>query len=260
MPVCCRSRQLHSSGLSRLLRVAAVASVFAVCLSTAAQDERTKPRAEADRAAKEALAPFNDLVGGWRGVGQPRRNSRADSWQEKAEWVWEFDGGTPGVRYDVKDGKLLESALVTYDVGAKQFLLKAKLPGDEERTYSGKFAGKQLVLESEPDDGLVHRLTITPLNEKRTLVLFERRKAEQTFFTRVAEVGYTRAGTSLAVEGTDGPECIVTGGKGTIEVRFKGETYYVCCTGCKSVFDDDPEGTIAEYKQMVAERKAAREK
>jgi YHS domain-containing protein len=245
-----------------LLRSAALVLGLTVCLTAAnPDDERQITRTESDRAAKEALAPFNDLIGGWRGAGQPRRNSTAGAWIEKAEWIWEFDGGTPGIRYAVKDGKLLESALVTWDGEAKLFRLKAKLAGDVEREYSGKFAGKQLVLDSPADEqGYAHRITVTPLNEKRTLVLFERRKADQSFFTRVAEVGYTREGTSLAVEGLDGPECIVTGGKGTIAVSYQGETYYVCCTGCKSVFDDDPAGTIAEYKQMVADRKAKRSK
>ena len=38
--------------------------------------------------------------------------------------------------------------------------------------------------------------------------------------------------------GSTAPECIVTGGKGTIPVGFGGKTYYVCCSGCKELFDD----------------------
>ena len=55
-----------------------------------------------------------------------------------------------------------------------------------------------------------------------------------------------RAGTSLAVAGAPQVECIVTGGKGTIALTHKGQTYYVCCSGCKGVFDDDPDAVIAE--------------
>ena len=98
-------------------------------------------------------------------------------------------------------------------------------------------------------------MTITPLSQKRLLVLHEKRREGSSFGTRIAEIGYTRSGTRLAVEGSDGPECIVTGGLGTIKVAHKGETYYVCCTGCRQAFEDDPEGTIAEYKQRLAERK-----
>ena len=56
------------------------------------------------------------------------------------------------------------------------------------------------------------------------------------------------------VEGAGDKECVVTGGKGTMAVSFKGQTYYVCCSGCKQAFDDDPEGVIAEYKARVAKR------
>jgi YHS domain-containing protein len=96
-----------------------------------------------------------------------------------------------------------------------------------------------------------------PLNDKRMLILFEQRRQSQTFYTRVAEVGYTRQGESLA-SGSTGPECVVTGGKGTIKVSYKGETYYVCCTGCQQAFEADPEGTLADYRKELAERKAKR--
>ena len=96
---------------------------------------------------------------------------------------------------------------------------------------------------------------MTPLNEKRTLVLHEQRTGK-SIYRRVAEVGYTRAGTSLAVEGAGEIECIVTGGKGTMPVTYEGKTYYVCCSGCKQAFDDDPAGIIAAYEKKVAARKA----
>jgi YHS domain-containing protein len=48
---------------------------------------------------------------------------------------------------------------------------------------------------------------------------------------------------------------VVTGGAGTIPVTHKGKTYYVCCTGCRDAFNDDPEGTIAAYEKQKAESK-----
>ena len=125
-------------------------------------------------------------------------------------------------------------------------------------TYRGKFQKDDiLVLTSAAADDEVRQITITRLNEKRTLVLFEKRAATQTSFNRVAEVGYTREGTRLATSNTSGPECIVTGGAGTMEVKYKGETYYVCCSGCRQAFDDDPEGVI---KEAAERRKREREK
>jgi len=205
---------------------------------------------------KEALAELNLLIGQWRGVGMPRRGSRAGAWIESAEWVWDFSKETPAIRYDVKKGKLVDTARLSWDSAKKEFTLKLTTPEETTREYRGQINdADKLVLESKADEAdESHRITITGLNEKRTLVLHEKRKGTG-LFRRVAEVGYTRAGTSLAIEGAGQLECIVTGGKGTIPVTFKGQTYYVCCTGCKQAFDDDPAGVVAAYQKKVAERK-----
>ena len=42
-----------------------------------------------------------------------------------------------------------------------------------------------------------------------------------------------------------------------MQVTYKGETYYVCCTGCKQAFDADPERILKEYRERLAEVKAA---
>ncbi len=218
-------------------------------------EEAAKPSVPAD--AQAALERLNRLIGEWRGVGMPRRGSRTGAWFEKAEWVWDFEKKIPSLRYNVKDGKLLDKAKLTYSAEDKQFHLTATLPDDTTRDYAGRLneAGK-LILESAADEaGESYRITVTPLNEKRTLVLYEQRIGK-SIYRRVAEVGYTRAGTSLAVEGAGEIECIVTGGKGTIPVTYQGKTYYVCCSGCKQAFDDDPAGIIAAYEKKVAARKA----
>jgi len=215
----------------------------------------SKPPESTD--AKAALAEFNDLIGEWRGVGMPKRGSRVGAWFESAEWIWDFAEKTPALRYDVEKGQLLESARLTWNPKEERFELKATLPDRSNREYAGRLdeAGK-LILESPADgEGVSHRITVTRLNEKRTLVLHETRTG-QGLYRRVAEVGYTREGTSLASAGAGELECIVTGGKGTIKVSYKGKTYYVCCTGCQQAFEDDPDGTIAAFEKKIAERKA----
>lgn len=205
--------------------------------------------------AKDALAEFNNLVGGWRGVAMPRANSTEGAWIEKAEWLWEFQKGTPGIRYSITNGKLLKSVRVTWDSASKLYLATAEFTDKSTRLYSGKKEKNRVIFESKADSsGDVYRMTITRLNEKRTLVLHERRRGDAGLYLRVAEVGYTRAGTSLAIEGAGEPICVVTGGKGTTKVMYKGETYYVCCSGCKQAFDDDPAGIVAEYKKRLLEQ------
>ena len=91
-----------------------------------------------------------------------------------------------------------------------------------------------------------HRVTFQMRHEDRFLVLFETKPAGQNAFARVAEIGYTRKGGSFASAADAGPKCIVTGGRGSMAVEYKGKTYYVCCSGCKTAFQEDPDGIIAE--------------
>jgi YHS domain-containing protein len=212
-------------------------------------------------AIQEALSDLNSLVGGWRGVGQPVRNSNKGSWTETAEWLWEIKKDYVGIRYAVENGKRLKSALVTWDAKKKEYVLDATLPDDSQRKYAGTLSGNKLTLHSEPDgDGDVHQIVLTRLNDKRTLVLFQVRPKGQQQFARLAEVGYTREGTKLADEGVGGPECIVTGGKGTMSTVYKGKTYWFCCTGCRDAFNDDPETIIAQAEKKAAKKKADAEK
>lgn len=223
---------------------------------TMADDAPTKPLTpEAKAAAQEGLEEFNGLIGGWRGAAQPVRNSTKGAWTEKAEWVWEIKKDAVAVRYDVKEGQALKTARLTFDPEKKTYHLLATLPDKTTREYDGKLEGNKLVLDSKPDAGVVHRITVTQLNEKRTLVLFEKRPEAVERFSRVVEVGYTREGTNLAVEGAGEPECIVSGGKGTMQVSYKGKNYWVCCSGCRDAFNDDPEGIIAEAAARAAKKK-----
>ncbi len=66
-------------------------------------------------------------------------------------------------------------------------------------------------------------------------------------YDRLADVGYTRQGVAFAA-GVSGPICIVTGGRGTTQVSYQGKTYYVCCSGCKDLFNEDPKGGLADHK------------
>lgn len=233
-------------------------TIAAVLVATLVSVFAESPSSEAPKpAAIRALQEFNVLIGGWRGVGQPKRGSQNGAWQERAESLWELKPQSTGIRWNVDAGKQWKSALLGYDETNKQFTLAVKLLDDTSRTYKGKMDEKRLVMDSGPDSGKeIHRVTLTVLNENRLTVLLEKRPEQQSFFTRVAEIGYQRDGTRLAVAGSSGPECVVTGGLGTIPVTHKGKTYYVCCTGCRDAFNDDPEGILADYQKRKAEEKA----
>ncbi len=205
---------------------------------------------------KKALAEFNSIIDGWRGTGQPRRGSARGAWQETATWVWNFKKNSISIHYIAKNSKLLDSAIVTYDPKRKVYRMKAKMADKTERELEGKLKEKTLTLESKPDKkNEVYRISITMTNPKRLNVLHEKRPATRKTYSRIAGVGYTRKGTRLASSDQSGPKCIVSGGAGTTKVSYKGKTYYVCCSGCRTAFEDDPEGIIAQAKKEANEKK-----
>jgi len=236
---------------------------------TAATKKRTA-RPSTPLNSKDALKRFNPMIGGWRGVGQPRRGSASGAWSEKASWTWQFKTDSPvlkdqpkpaaaasvAIRYRSPQSKLIVEGLFGYNTRTRLFTLEATMADKTRRSYTGKpgTAGS-LVLESKADKKKqVHRMTIRTLNPKRMTVLYERRRQSSTFYTRVAGIGFTRAGTRLAAANL-GPLCIVTEGKGTSKVSYKGKTYWVCCSGCRDAFLDDPEGVLADARERAAQRK-----
>ncbi|MEX2287893.1 MAG: YHS domain-containing protein [Planctomycetaceae bacterium] len=243
------------------IRLTAADSAKAGATDATTDSKSAKEAGDSLAESKTALAEFNSLIGQWRGVGMPKRNSQDGAWSETAEWVWHFDKTQATIDFKTKDGKLLESGKLAWNAKAKNYRLTAVAPDKTQRDYAGKLVDGKVVLDSQPDkSGYVHRLTLTRLNPKRTIVLLEKKPKDSSFFNRVAEIGYTRQGTSLAVAGSNEPQCVVTGGKGTMTVSYQGQTYYVCCSGCKQAFEDDPEGIIADYKKRIAKAKAEREK
>ncbi|MCA9054190.1 MAG: hypothetical protein KDA75_10160 [Planctomycetaceae bacterium] len=218
-----------------------------------AGDDAGSPRQQ----AQTALARLNVVVGDWRGVGQPRRNSNQGAWTETSGWVWDLQGEQPALVQTVANGKLLQSMRLQYDVAAQQYILELTPPEGTKSTYRGSWDDGELVLVSSGDARTPsRRLTITPRSDIRLVVLHEATEPGKELFFRVAEVGYTRKGRRLAGSGGGQPQCVVTGGLGTIEVQHAGKTYYVCCSGCKQAFEDDPEGILAEYRERLKKEQA----
>ncbi len=205
---------------------------------------------------KAELSKLQDYVGGWRGVGQVRRGSSRGAWSEKADWAWKFEDDAVSLTFDVKDSQYFESGELTAVEGDSAFQLKAKSK-DQSLTYVGKLdADGRLVLlgEGVPADKPARISLRQVAGGKRMLMLFERRIGDDRF-QRLAEVGYTREGSSFG-KGTNYIECVVTGGVGTMPVKFEGKTYYVCCTGCRDYFNDDPAAVMADYRERKAEEDA----
>jgi hypothetical protein len=202
-------------------------------------------------AQKQRLSKLQAFVGQWRGVGQPQRSSNKDSWTEDADWAWSFAGDGPVLAAKLPKGRYFSQLRLSASAADGLYQLTATpTAGGEPLTYTGRLdEQQQLVLSPDkPREGLPHQLSFRfTANGDRLLLLMEKQAAASGQFTRLAEVGYTRQGSGFGKNLTQ-RECVVTGGLGTIEVTHNGQTYHVCCTGCRDYFNENPEKVLAEYK------------
>lgn len=240
--------------IARAVRwIAAALTALGLCFS--ALRAPGGPPAPGRRAAQEALKAYGSLVGPWKGVGQPQRSSSRGAWTEKAQWAWKLSADSAALELTIERGKYVKSARLRPGSRPGWFDLDVALADGSERDFSGQPGPRgQLVLTAAgPATEGPRRVTLSPLHDTRFLLLLEAQDANTEVFYRLAEVGYTRQGVPFAA-GDSYPPCIVTDGRGTIEVKYQGRSYWVCCSGCKDLFDADPAGVIAE---AAARRKAA---
>lgn len=218
----------------------------------------------ADRrdAEKEALTPLQGFVGAWRGAGQVRRGSTEGAWTEQSDWAWKFNEQGAALEFQSATPKYLKSGLLTSAGKAGGYRLVAKgADGKQEFTYTGSLDdGRLLLTTDKPIADQPARISIRVVaGGDRLVVLYERQSGSGDSFARLAEVGYTRKDSQFG-KGTTEVECVVTGGKGTMAVMHKGKTYYVCCTGCRDLFNDDPDTVIAEFHaRKAAEKEKAKQ-
>ena len=205
------------------------------------------PAAEADE-IPPPLAPFEYLIGGWKGTGIPQAN-KLKGWPEAHTWAWKFAKGKPvAMTVEVKGGKALARGQLTFDADADRYLLAATDAAGKAVDYTGTFdkAARTLTLDrvaapgSKDKERLKLRLNG---NQIRYLLVAERKEAGAPQFAAVVESGLTKDGESLGgnAAANDGPKCIVTGGTATLNVSFEGKSYPLCCTGCRDEFNDNPQ-------------------
>jgi hypothetical protein len=203
--------------------------------------------------AKEALQKFNSLIGTWKGTGQPegtREQKQKGFWTEGIQWEWQFRSNAVWLAVVFDKGKHFTKGELRYQPAEDVYQLKLITPAKEELVFAGKLDEHRLVVErTDAATKETQRLVLTLLHDNRFLYRYEVRAEGKPTFSRRYQVGATKEGVAFAGPATNGPECIVSGGLGTIAVTYKGKTYYVCCTGCRDAFRDEPEKYIKEYEE-----------
>jgi hypothetical protein len=218
---------------------------------TSAGDKKEK-----QKSPREALQAFNDQIGEWRATGTPvgtKKEQQEGFWTETMTWGWQFKDKDAWIKIDVAKGKYFLDGTLRYNAEKDQFELVMRNLKKESRTYTGTIKDKTLTMESK-DGGQSDRLVFTLLHSNRFLYRQEIQKAEGAAFTKLYSVGATKEGVPFA--GPDGkPECIVSGGLGTMTVSYMGQTYYVCCSGCRDEFVANPQKYIKEFEDRKKAKK-----
>lgn len=194
------------------------------------------------------FAPFEHMVGAWKGTASPVVNW-VKGWPESHAWAWKFDQGKPiAMAVDWQGDKTLSKGLLTYNTTDKKYRLEGTDPDGKSVVFIGATSsdGKSLTLDkavtgkTDPKE----RIIIRPnANKIRYVVQVDRQDPGAPQFKKQVEVGLTKAGEAFAAGGggQNLPKCIMTGGASTMTVSFQGKTYPVCCTGCRDEFNDNPE-------------------
>jgi hypothetical protein len=215
---------------------------------------------EAKRTPRQALKALQDLIGSWRCTGTPSgtaEQKRKGFWLESIEWQWQFKGKDAWLRGDIDKGKWFTSLEVHYLPEKDLYQLKAVTTGKEEQTFEGKLEKRRIAFRREDASSKqTQQFVLSLLHFNRYLLRLDVKRQDSTIFKQVYEVGATKNGVAFAGD-DDKPECVVSGGLGTMPVMYKGKTYYVCCTGCRDAFKEDPEKYIKEFEESKKKKKKA---
>jgi hypothetical protein len=253
------------------MTAAAVALAFLVpCAPLADTPQVPKCHCDAPKTVtpKEALQPFNMLVGSWKGSGAPegtKEERLAGAWEETVAWEWKFKDQDAWMAVTFAKGKYFTKGELRYTPekdaakdAAPRFTLTLTTTDKATATFVGALTDKGKVLTLTRTGGPAaeeQRLVFSLLHHNRHLYRFEARPANTTVaYTKKYQVGATKEGVAFA-DVPKGPECIVSGGLGTIKVSYKGKDYWVCCSGCRDEFRADPEKYIKEAEAKAKEKK-----
>ena len=238
-----------------------VVAPVAVQSTPAALETEKSSNAEQLEIERAALKPFQILLGSWKGLSR-----KALSDQPSWAYDWVSDPKHPGLRIVSDKGAYIRDGRLTYLPESEQFELTATDAEGSRRTFRGTFLEpirdvatdekklqrtyKLQLTETQANPSDVQwRLTFNQQENNRYILEVDRKRGKGPF-TRVDTIHTQREGTSFALSETDYGDktCIISQGLGTISVSYKGQSFWVCCSGCKAAFEDDPEKWIAKWE------------
>lgn len=217
-----------------------------------------------------ALKPLQIVMGKWEGVFSKGGTG------ETHDWVWDLqtDRKYPALALSAPEGNYFKKARITYDPASDKYRMEtvdadrivrqfeggwevepADVPGDDGKTLHRTFKLKLTELPGENEERW--EFVFAQKDNNRYQMFASRARGTSPRFTLRNVLGSQRSGTSFAQADDDYGDrtCVISQGLGTIAVSYQGKSYYVCCTGCKAAFEDDPAMWIARFEEMKAEKK-----
>jgi len=208
------------------------------------------PAADQAPSSKQALQPFQSLVGSWKATGHPEgtlEERQKGTWVEIVAWEWQFKGSKASLAAKFTNGKHFTSGVLEPSSTVPgEFTLTLTTPDKKTLAFTGAFKDRILTADRTDDATKeLQRVVISVLHDNRHLYRYETKTPDAFRFSKKFLVGATKEGEAFANVPAF-PECIVTGGKGNSKVSYKGVDYWVCCSGCKEAFNENPEKFIQE--------------
>src|SRR5262249_17977294 len=176
--------------------------------------------------------------------GEPEKPRPASNelWSEAISWAWRFKGDDAWLTMQIKNGKLYKGGDLRYSPEKKRYELDLIDKKDTKLTFAGELKdGIRTFPQEDPKSKETQRVVMNTAGDGVRFIYYVAHKpGNRTAFLKDFKVAGNKVGESLGAKAKK-IECIVSGGLGTIPVSFKGETFYVCCSGCKDAFNENPE-------------------
>jgi len=215
-------------------------------LAPTARTADAKKDAEKSKAALQELSEF---IGQWNGNAEDPK--KAPLGKETWSWGWKFaKDAEPALKLDIKDGKFFTKAEVKYDADKKNYAVTATDKDGKEQEFTGKLAKGKFVMErTDAKTKDLYRFTLNTAAEGiRFNGLYEKVAGGKGLGDTIYKVSGSKEGESFAGGGKKNL-CIVTEGLGTMTVSYMGKTFYVCCSGCRDEFNDNPKKYVDAFEK-----------
>jgi hypothetical protein len=223
-------------------------------------------------AVMERMQPLQILLGEWRGI------TRKEQSLVPMGFVWDLttDPTQPALVMASGESPYFRDGRLTWLAREQVFEFRGTNSEGQQRVFRGTFsqAPRQVAGDADDNPQMTFKLSLveTPADgasggwklvfnqqeNNRMLVELSRRRGTGAFRLQDT-IGCQRKGTSFALSDSDYGEktCVISQGLGTTAVSFQGKTYWVCCSGCKAAFEEEPAKWIARFEAIQA-KKAAR--